>query len=396
MKIKAVRTKVYEWTGPTAQSSVKLSTNPMDLVTNPDGGKKNTLSAFVFHSWLVVEVEAENGAIGLGNAALSPFVCKEIIDRCLRNIVIGEELFDIEALWHKMYRSTVAFGRKGAALGAISAIDIALWDLVGKLMGQPVYRLLGGATRDKIQVYASKLYNQAADTLEAEAQTYKDAGYKAVKMRLGYGPKDGAWGMQKNIESVARVRDVLGPDIDLMAEVYMGWTLTYARRMIKMLEPYDLRWIEEPVIADEIESYSILNAMNATPIAGGEHEHTLAGFRSLVERRAIDVLQFDTNRVGGITQARKVAVLAEAFGLEFIPHAGQMHNYHVVMSSYAAPMAEFFPMHPVEVGNELFWYIFDGEPIAEDGFIALDPDTPGLGLTLSEAHLESFRITESG
>ncbi|MEV8467267.1 L-rhamnonate dehydratase [Fluviibacterium sp. DFM31] len=396
MRITALRTKVYEWTGPTVGSEMKLSTNPMDLFEEAGGAHRNTLGSFVFHAWLVVEVETEDGIVGLGNAALSPFVSQKVIDLHLRNIVVGANLLDIEQLWHRMYRKTIAFGRKGTVLGAISAVDIALWDALGKVLGQPVYRLLGGATRDRIQVYASKLYNQPADSLEAEARGYREAGYKAVKMRLGYGPRDGAEGMRRNVESVARVREVLGEDIDLMAEVYMGWTLTYARRMLPMLAPFNLRWVEEPVIADDIESYAALNALGCAPISGGEHEHTLAGFRTLVERRAVDVLQFDTNRVGGITQARKIAVLAEAFGLEVIPHAGQMHNYHIVMASYAAPMAEFFPMHPVEVGNELFWYIFDGEPVAENGFITLDPDIPGLGLTLSDRYLDSFRITETG
>ena len=147
-----------------------------------------------------------------------------------------------------------------------------------------------------------------------------------------------------------------------MADAYMGWNLDYARRMIPLLEPFNLRWLEEPVIPDDLHGYASLKAMNRIPIAGGEHGFTQYEFRDLLEARAVDYIQFDTNRVGGITQARKISALAESFSVPVVPHAGQMHNYHVVMASLNSPMAEFFPPVDVEVGNELFWYIFDGEP----------------------------------
>jgi L-alanine-DL-glutamate epimerase-like enolase superfamily enzyme len=131
------------------------------------------------------------------------------------------------------------------------------------------------------------------------------------------------------------------------------------------------------------------------PIAGGEHEHTIYGFRELLEARAVDYIQFDTNRVGGITQARKIAAMAEAHSIPVIPHAGQMHNYHVVMANVNSPMAEYFPVVDVEVGNELFWYIFDGEPRAKDGFIDLNENAPGLGLTINEESLaKNFEIID--
>ena len=179
-----------------------------------------------------------------------------------------------------------------------------------------------------------------------------------------------------------------------MADAYMGWTLDYARRMILLLEPYHLRWLEEPVIPDDIAGYAELKAMNRVPIAGGEHEFTVYGFRELLDARALDVIQFDTNRVGGITQARKVSALAEAHEVPVIPHAGQMHNYHIVQANLNSPMAEFFPKVDVEIGNELFWYIFKGEPVPRNGFIELDENTPGLGLTIDEELLKQFAIVE--
>ena len=188
-----------------------------------------------------------------------------------------------------------------------------------------------------------------------------------MKMRFGWGPADGAAGMQRNVDLVRTVREVVGDDIDIMADAYMGWNLDYARRMIPLLEPFNLRWLEEPVIPDDLHGYVALKAMGRIPIAGGEHEFTLYGFRDMLEARAVDYIQFDTNRVGGITQARKIAALAESFAVPVVPHAGQMHNYHIVMASLNSPMAEFFPPVDVEVGNELFWYIFDGEPTPVNG-----------------------------
>jgi L-alanine-DL-glutamate epimerase-like enolase superfamily enzyme len=179
-----------------------------------------------------------------------------------------------------------------------------------------------------------------------------------------------------------------------MADAYMGWTLDYAKRMLPLLEPFHLRWLEEAVIPDDVQGYAQLKAYGRVPIAGGEHEFTLQGFRDLLDARALDYIQFDTNRVGGLTQARKIAALAEAHQVPVIPHAGQMHNYHVVMASVNSPMAEYFPIVDVEVGNELFWYIFDGEPKASEGFVDLSENVPGLGLTVNEEALGQFDVIE--
>jgi L-rhamnonate dehydratase len=174
----------------------------------------------------------------------------------------------------------------------------------------------------------------------------------------------------------------------------MGWNLDYARRMLPLLEPHRLRWLEEPVIPDDIAGMAALKSLGKIPIAGGEHEFTLYGFRELLDAKAVDYIQFDTNRVGGITQARKIAALAEAHSVPVVPHAGQMHNFHVVMASLNSPMAEYFPPVEVEVGNELFWYIFEGEPTPVDGYIDLKDDVPGLGLTIAEDALRQFAVIE--
>ena len=391
MKIKEIRTRVVRWTGKTVPLPGHFCTNPMDLA--PVGA--SSMSTFTFHGWLVVEVIADNGLVGIGNAALSPQVTKQVIDLYLKPILLGADPWDIELLWQQMYRKTMAFGRKGIAMVAISAVDIALWDILGKSAKQPVYRLLGGRTKPRVPVYASRLYSTPLRDLAAEAKRYKDDGYKAMKLRFGWGPTDGAAGMQRNVELVRTVRETVGDEIDVMADAYMGWTLDYAKRMLPLLEPFHLRWLEEPVIPDDIHGYAELKSYGRIPIAGGEHEFTIYGFRELLEAHAVDYIQFDTNRVGGISQARKVCALAEAHSIPVIPHAGQMHNFHVVMASLNSPMAEYFPVVDVEVGNELFWYIFDGEPKAKDGFIDLDDHAPGLGLTINEESLrQNFEIVE--
>jgi L-rhamnonate dehydratase len=390
MRIKEIRTRVMRWRGTTVPLPPHFCTNPMDLLNLPEA----SMQTFTFHGWLAVEIFTDDGLVGIGNAALAPQVTKQVIDLHLKPLLMGKDPWDIEFLWQLMYRKTMAFGRRGIGMVAISAVDIALWDLLGKSAKQPVYRLLGGRTKPRIAVYASRLYSVELNELAAEAKRYKAEGYKAMKLRFGWGPTDGAAGMQRNLNLVRTVRETVGDGIDVMADAYMGWTLDYAKRMLPLLEPFQLRWLEEPVIPDDVHGYAELKSYGRIPIAGGEHEFTAYGFRDLLEARALDYIQFDTNRVGGLTQARKIAAMAEAYSVPVIPHAGQMHNYHVVMASLNSPMAEYFPVVDVEVGNELFWYIFNGEPKAKDGFIDLDENVPGLGLTINEAAPEKFEVIE--
>ncbi|WP_088183412.1 L-rhamnonate dehydratase [Sphingobium sp. Z007] len=390
MKITEIRTRVVQWEGDTVPLPPHFCTNPMDLVSpmlSPE-----TMGTFTFHGWLIVEIFTDAGLVGIGNAALAPLVTKQMIDQYLAPLLIGQNPWDSEFLWQHMYRKTMAFGRKGVALVAISALDIAIWDLMGKSAKQPVFRLLGGRTKAKIPVYASRLYSIPLEELAREAAAYKAQGYKAMKLRFGWGPIDGAAGMARNVELIRTVRETVGEEIDIMADAYMGWSLDYAKRMMRLIEPFNLRWLEEAIIPDDINGYHELRRFGATPIAAGEHEFTSYGFRQMIEAKALDYFQFDTNRVGGITAARKIQALAEAYSIPVVPHAGQMHNYHVVMASLNSPIAEYFPMVDVEVGNELFWYIFKGEPQAVDGYIDLDDNLPGLGLEIDEAALSRFKV----
>lgn len=387
MKIQAIRTKLYQWKGPVKTTDTIFATPLSALPFQSDAQ-----APFRFFSWLVVEVETDEGHIGYGNAGLCPDVTKLIIDTKLSALLLGENPLNTEYLYEKMYRSTVAYGRKGAAVAAISAIDIALWDIKGLVMKQPVFMLLGGRTKATIPTYYSRLYTRNLTNLEAEAVHYKQEGFTGMKMRCGYPMTDGMQGLKKNVEMVKVVRDAVGDDVDIMLEAYMGFNYSYAKQLLKELEPYNLRWAEELLLPDEIHNFAKLKQSTSIPISGGEHEYTRYGFHDLLQAGALDIFQFDTNRVGGFTEAQKICNMALVHGVEVIPHGGQMHNLHVVMSSFAAPMAEYFPQTEIEVGNEMFWYIFDGEAIAENGQLQLDDNKPGMGLTLSDEYLDQFDI----
>src|ERR1700755_1943827 len=218
MKITEIRTRVVKWRGKTVPLPPHFCTNPMDLLELP---ASSSMGTFTFHGWLVVEVFTDDGLVGIGNAALSPDVTKQVIDLYLKPLLIGQNPWDTEFLWQHMYRKTMAFGRKGIAMVAISAVDIALWDLLGKSAKQPVYRLLGGRTKPRIPVYASRLYSTPLEQLAEEAQRYKAQGYKAMKLRFGWGPIDGADGMRRNVDLVRTVREAVGDGVDGMAVGYM-------------------------------------------------------------------------------------------------------------------------------------------------------------------------------
>jgi L-rhamnonate dehydratase len=338
MKIRAVRTKLYQWNGP-----VKTGDTIFATPLSPLHFQQDSQAAFRFFSWLVVEIETDEGHIGIGNAGLCPDVTKKIIDSKLASLLIGENPLNTEYLFEKMYRSTVAYGRKGAVIAAISALDIALWDIKGLAFNQPVFMLLGGRTKPHIETYYSRLYTRDLASLQAEAAHYKAEGFTGMKLRCGYPLTDGLAGLKKNVEMVRVVRETVGDDVDIMLEAYMGFNFPYAKQLLKALEPYNLRWVEELMLPDEIQNFAKLKQYTDIPLSGGEHEYTRYGFHDLLQTGALDIFQFDTNRVGGFTEAQKICNMALVHGVEVIPHGGQMHNLHVVMSSFACPMANISP-----------------------------------------------------
>jgi L-rhamnonate dehydratase len=337
---------------------------------------------------LLVQISTDQGIDGIGTVGAARGHAQFTIENHLKHIVMGQNPFDVELLWERMYRESIKYGRKGMAIEAISGIDIALWDILGKAAGQPLFNLLGGRTRDAIRAYASALYPTGnLEELCAEAQGYVNQGFSAMKLRFGWGPEDGIAGMRRNMELVRSVRQTAGPDVELAADAHMGWDVSYAIRMIRMIEDagLNLAWVEEPVMPDDIPGYARIASEVHTPIAGGEHEFTRYGFRDLIAQHAVDIVQLDVNRAGGITESCKIWALAAAHGLPVIPHGGHMANYHLIMSHINSPLAEYFPPPPADRAtdsNETFWRIFSGEPRAELGRILLS-DRPGLGVEVN-------------
>jgi L-rhamnonate dehydratase len=330
----------------------------------------------------VVRITTDDGVVGLGfvgggkASAAGP-----MLDEQVRDLLVGKDCLATELISEQLQRATVFYGMGGVAQALISGVDIALWDIKGKLLGQPVYNLLGGKVRSRVRAYASELYaREDLSSLDAEARSHAAAGFTAVKMRFGYGPGEGRAGMRANRDLVRTVRAAVGDDVDIAAEAYMGWDTRYAVAMINMVEEFDLAWVEEPVLPDHSDSYAYIRSRVGVPISGGEHEFTLTGFHELLKKGSVDILQPDVNRMGGITEARKVWALAEAYDVPVIPHSNQAHNAHLIMSSYGSPLMEAFPEDGVSAGYSFYHRFFDGEPRPDRGYFEL-PDTPGLGLT---------------
>ncbi|MDO8210046.1 enolase C-terminal domain-like protein [Conexibacter sp. CPCC 206217] len=339
---------------------------------------------------VIVEVVTDTGLVGVGTAGGFSAVPATVIEQHLRPLVLGADPFNVERNWDLMYRAVARLGISGAVMAGISGIDIACYDIMGKALGVPVYDLVGGRKQERIPVYASRLYAlDDLDELADEARRWRDAGFRLVKQRFGFTARDGLAGMRRNVELVRTVREAVGDDVEVAADAYMGWTVEYTLEMIKRLAEFDLKWIEEPLLPHDIDGYRRLCRTSPIPISHGEHQYTRYGFARVIEAEAAHLLQPDVNRVGGLTEARKIFALAAARDLAVIPHSNELHNLHLVVSQPNAPMAEYFPDVEPDTGNELFWKIFEGAPVARDGFVELG-DAPGLGLSIRESALEEL------
>lgn len=342
---------------------------------------------------VLVEVDTDVGISGIGTAGGFTGAAKPILDAQLRPLTLGADPFDVELLWDKLYRASVRYGQSGVALAAISAIDIACYDIMGKALGVPVYQLLGGHSKPGgVDAYVSRLYAlNDLDELADEARNWKHQGFRMMKQRFGFGPAQGLEGMRRNEELVRTVRDAVGEDVVLAADAYMGWDLTYAREIERRLRPYGLAWIEEPLLPHDLAGYADLRRWSQTPIAHGEHQYGRWAFGRVIEAEAADILQPDVNRVGGFTEARKVCALAAARDLPVVPHSNEAHNLHLVVSQIVCPFTEYFPDIEPDTGNELFWKLFDGNAQAVDGRVQIGQG-PGLGISINRSALEELEL----
>jgi D-galactarolactone cycloisomerase len=349
----------------------------------------------------LVEIATDDGLTGWGEAFAQglepPEISATVIEKALAPLLVGADPLDVEVLWHRMYHATRDFGRKGSVISAISAIDIALWDLAGKHHEVPVHRLLGGAFRTRIQPYATGFYRikgqGEARRLADEAMQHFEAGFRMMKVKLGYGVDDDIAVMN------AVGRAVEGKGITLMVDTNHAYGRAEALKLGYALDEHGLRWYEEPVVPEDIEGYCELRARLKTPIAGGENEHTLYGFRDLLGRHAVDIAQPDVGSCGGITAVRHIVALAQAHGIEVNPH---------VWGSAVAQAASLQLIAALPVAHHS---LFSREPVLEydrsahpfrrdlvdqpielaEGHVRI-PDGPGLGIEVRRETLDRYRV----
>lgn len=328
---------------------------------------------------LIVEVEADDGTTGVG-ITIGGEPGAYIVEHHLSRFVEGQDPRAVELMWDQMWRSTINYGRKGLPIQCISAIDIAIWDLLGKIRGEPVYAMLGGKVRERLPVYMT-----SSNPVNA-----KKLGFVGGKIPCPYGPSAGDEGFRKNVAFFKDWREKVGPHFPLMLDCYMSLTVPYAIKLAKALEPYNLKWMEEFLPPDNYSGYvDVKNALRSTGImlTTAEHEYTRYGFRQLIESRCVDIVQPDISWLGGITEARRVVALAASYDVLVIPHGSSVYSYHLQYAFRNCPMAEFLNLSPKsDKILPYFGALFDDEPLPKDGFIDL-PDRPGFGVTLNKTGL---------
>ena len=326
---------------------------------------------------LVVEIEAEDGTIGFAVTTGGEPACY-IVEKHLARFLEGRDPSETEKIWDQMYFSTQFYGRKGLVVNAISGVDLALWDLLGKLRQEPVYHLLGGAVRDELQFYATG----------ARPDVAKDLGFIGGKLPLHHGPVEGQEGLHQNIADLAEMRSRVGDDFWLMLDCWMALDLDYATRLAhRAWDECGLKWIEEALSPDDYWGYADLkrNAPNGLLVTTGEHEATRWGFRMLLEMECCDIIQPDVGWCGGMTELLKISALADANGKMVIPHGSSVYSYHFVVTRHNSPFAEFLMMHPgpTEV-VPMFAPQLLGEPVPVNGRIKASAlDKPGFGVDLN-------------
>ena len=320
---------------------------------------------------ILVAVETEAGVRGIGVGGGGP-VGVYLVHTILRPLLVGQPLDsieDVERLWERMYRDTLAYGRKGLAIMAISGVDLALWDALGHSQGKSVAQLLGGARQAKLPCYAT-----TRDPAAAVAQ-----GFTAVKLGLAGAPPDEA------VRLVAETRRRIGPDVKLMIDAWGQWSFDDSLRAAQRLAAHDLTWLEEPLPPDDHEGYARLSAVSPVPIAGGEHEYTVHGFRELAKVKAHPIWQPDVCWTGGLTQLKAIYALSQVEGTRVIPHrGGEVWSLHAIAALDPDPLAES--------GRPWMTWI-EGQPPIVDGHIDV-PDDPGFGVTPSadvETQLQKAR-----
>ncbi len=343
---------------------------------------------------LLIKVETDEGIDGWGEVDTSPEVGKAVVEaptshaiaRGLREVLLGQDPFNIEQLWDLMYRKTIYFGRQSVVIHTISGVDMALWDIVGKATRQPVHKLLGGSYREKARAYASVLMPETPAEAERMACGFVAQGFTAMK--FGWGPLGRDEGL--DVELIAAARAGAG-DAELMIDIGQAYTVKQAIRMSARLEKYRLGWMEEPLSPDDFEGYKRLAAAASLDIAAGEAESGRRAFRRLIEECGIDVVQPDISRAGGLTETRKIGVIAQDAHIRLVPHAFKTG----ILVAACLHLIAALP------NTELLEYTLADSPLRKHllvepfcllkGYVKV-PDKPGLGVEVNPDVVARYRV----
>lgn len=322
---------------------------------------------------IVVEIITEDGTVGVA-AGSGGIPAGWLIKHHFARFIVGQDARNTNLIWDQMYRASLPYGRKGLTVMAISAVDLALWDLIGKVRHEPVYNLIGGKARDEISFYCTG----------PDAAAIKRMGFWGAKVPLPEGPHDGEAGLQRNVAFLAAQRAAIGPDFPLMVDCYMSLDVPYAIRLAEVCKHLGIYWWEEALSPDDVEGYALIRqAHPGLKWTTGEHEYTRYGFRHLIERRLLDILQPDVMWVGGLTELLRIAAHASTYDVPVIPHGSGPYSYHFIASQtnpafceYVAASADGQSIQPV------FGALFDGEAMPQNGKLTLG-NAPGFGMVLA-------------
>ncbi|WP_257350088.1 L-rhamnonate dehydratase [Pseudalkalibacillus decolorationis] len=377
-KIAAIRAYVIEGGGADYHDQdqdhwiVQQIATPMSIYPE----YKSTRTSFGINALktIVVEVEADNGVVGFG-ISTGGYPAAWLIMNHLDRFVVGQPVENVEKIWDQMYRASMYYGRKGLVMNAISAVDLALWDLLGHLRQEPVYSMIGGKVRDEIEFYATGPRPDLA----------KEMGFIGGKLTLTYGQADGEEGLRKNLKQAEEMRNRVGDDFWLMWDCWMALDLPYAKKLMDKSEELGFKWVEECFNPDDYWSYRDLKkrAGNKIMVTGGEHEATRYGFRMLMEFCDLDIVQPDVGWCGGLTELIKIGNLAESYGKLVIPHGSGVYSYHYVTTKVNSPFTEYLMVSPDATSVVPQYYpLIKDEPMPVNGKLKVS-DAPGFGVELN-------------
>jgi D-galactarolactone cycloisomerase len=347
----------------------------------------------------VVEVITDDGISGFGEALCHghqpPEIAAVFVESCLRDMVLGRDPFDVGVLFEEMTSRARDFAPKGAGIGAISAIDVALWDIVGQAVGQPVHRLLGGAFRPSLRPYATGFYRVEGghypDDLVDEALRHRDAGFTAMKVKIGFG-------LEEDVRTVAAIREAIGPDVRLLLDANHAYDVGNARRLITKLEPFGIYWLEEPILPNDVDGYSHLRASGpGMLLAAGENEYLRDGFWPWLKRGTLDVVQPDIAHSGGFTGLTQIKTLANAAGVLVNPHVwgsaiSLVASLHFLATIPPLPMSRAAEEPILEYDRSSHPFrreLVTNAPDLVDGRVVV-PTAPGLGINIDRSVLQRY------